>query len=238
MIRVNDDGSSGAVPFPAALGTWAIAWTLGSVFAAPLLVVASGGSVGGDLGVYRLVLIASAGWAVFLGSLAFVSRRVGSGRFAVDFGLAVRGRDLLAVPLGIAGQFLIVPALYVPLRAQWPDVFDPARISERAEELVAGATGVEIVLLVAVVVLGAPVVEELVYRGLLQRSAVEVLGRGVALVAASLLFAVIHFSPVEYPGLFVAGLLFGGCVTATGRLGPAVLAHAAFNAAGLYTVLR
>lgn len=232
------DGKSPAVvPMSSALGTWAIAWTLGSVFAAPLIVVVSGGSVGGDLGVFRLALVASAGWAVFLVALAVLSRRAGTGRFTVDFGLTVRFRDLLGVPVGIAGQFLIVPAVYVPLRAQWPDVFDPARISERAEDLVAGATGAEIVVLVLVVALGAPLVEELVYRGLLQRSAVAPLGRALALVAASLLFALIHFSPVEYPGLFVAGLLFGGCVTATGRLGPAVVAHAAFNAAGLYSVL-
>ena len=50
--------------------------------------------------------------------------------------------------------------------------------------------------------------------------------------------ALIHFSPVEYPGLFLAGLVFGGCVAATGRIGPAILTHAAFNATGLVMVLQ
>ncbi|MFZ9040629.1 MAG: CPBP family intramembrane glutamic endopeptidase [Ilumatobacteraceae bacterium] len=210
---------------------------MGSLFAAPLVVVLSGGAVGENLGVFRLALVASVGWAVFLAALALVSRRSGSGRFATDFSLSIRPVDAAAVPLGVAGQLLLVPAVYVPLRAVWPDVFDPTRISERAEELVGGATGVEIVLLVAVVAIGAPLIEELVYRGLLQRSAAERFGRGVGVVGVSLLFALIHLSPVEYPGLFVAGLLFGGCAALTGRLGPAVLAHAAFNATGVYTVL-
>jgi membrane protease YdiL (CAAX protease family) len=56
-------------------------------------------------------------------------------------------------------------------------------------------------------------------------------------VSASAWFALVHFSPVEYPGLFLAGLVFGGCVVATGRIGPAILTHAAFNAVGLVIVL-
>jgi hypothetical protein len=227
-----------SVPLSAAFATWAVAWSLGSIVAAPVVVVATGGSVGDDLGVTRLALVAVTGWAVLAIGLVVASRRSGTGRFRTDFAVTVRPVDLLAIPVGVVGQFVVVPAAYVPLRALWPDTFDPGRVSERAEALVDGVSGVEVALLVAVVAVGAPVMEELVYRGLLQRSAAALVGPWSALVATSLLFAVIHFSPVEYPGLFLAGLLFGGCLAVTGRLGPAVIAHAAFNAAGLYTVLR
>jgi uncharacterized protein len=128
--------------------------------------------------------------------------------------------------------------LYLPLREIWPDTFSDERIEERAQDLADRAGGWATVLLVVVVVIGAPVVEELVYRGLLQRSLSTVVGAGFGLVAASTFFSLIHFSPVEYPGLFVAGLVFGGCVVLTGRIGPAIVTHAAFNAAGLFVVLR
>jgi hypothetical protein len=94
------------------------------------------------------------------------------------------------------------------------------------------------VLLVVVVVVGAPLVEELVYRGLLQRSVSSAIGAGAGLVSTSLWFALVHFSPVEYPGLFLAGLVFGACVVLTGRIGPAIVTHAAFNATGLVVVLQ
>ena len=56
---------------------------------------------------------------------------------------------------------------------------------------------------------------------------------GPALLIASAFFALIHFRPVEYPGLFVVGLVFGACVLLTGRLGLAFAAHMAFNVTGL-----
>jgi membrane protease YdiL (CAAX protease family) len=94
------------------------------------------------------------------------------------------------------------------------------------------------VLLVLVVVVGAPLVEEIVYRGLLQRSLAGRFGRSAAWVLGAALFAGIHLQAVELPGLLVAGLVFGAGLLLTGRLGASVLAHVAFNAAGLALVAR
>ena len=93
------------------------------------------------------------------------------------------------------------------------------------------------VVLVFVVVIGAPLVEELLYRGLLQGAFVARISELPALLAGASWFALIHFRPVEYPGLFVVGLVFGMCALATGRLGMAIVAHAAFNATGLLSVM-
>ncbi|QRN80657.1 MAG: hypothetical protein JK586_03530, partial [Nocardiopsis sp. BM-2018] len=41
---------------------------------------------------------------------------------------------------------------------------------------------------------------------------------------------------LELPGLFEAGLVFGACLLVTGRLGTAMVAHAAFNATALAAV--
>ena len=70
-----------------------------------------------------------------------------------------------------------------------------------------------------IVCVGAPIVEELVYRGLLQRSFAARFDHVLAWLAASAWFAVIHFRAVEYPGLFVFGLVAGACLLVTGRLG-------------------
>jgi len=139
----------------------------------------------------------------------------------------------------VLGQLVVIPLVYIPLRGLWPDTFSKAELEERAQELADKADGWTVVLLALVVVVGAPIVEELVYRGLLQRSmARTMIGGGGALLFTSLWFALVHPSPVEYPGLFLAGLMFGAGALLTDRIGPAVLTHAAFNATGLVMALR
>jgi uncharacterized protein len=49
----------------------------------------------------------------------------------------------------------------------------------------------------------------------------------------AMLFALVHFRVVEYPGLFVFGLILGFCAMRTGRLGMSICAHVGFNLTGL-----
>lgn len=221
-----------------ALGTWAIAWTIGGLVVTPLLILAAGAAVGDDLTIPQLSLATAGAWVVFLVAVAFASRRFGTGDVGADLGLGFRPIDLLGIPVGVATQLLAIPALYWPLRDLWPDTFSTARLEERAQELADKAGGWTTVLLAIVVVVGAPVVEEVVYRGLVQRSLTSAGGIAAGIGATSLLFAAIHLSPIEIPGLFLAGVVFGVGVAITGRIGPAVLTHAGFNAAGLVLVLR
>lgn len=224
--------------FGPAMGTWAVAWIAGTVVAAPIVVVAVGGSLGEDLTIPQLAAVSAAAWAVMIVALMVASRRFGTGDPIVDYAATFRPLDVVGIPLGVATQLLFVPLLYLPLRGVWPDTFSDERIEERAQDLADRAGGWSTVLLVLVVVVGAPLVEEFVYRGMLQRSVSTVVGAAFGLVSTSVWFALVHFSPVEYPGLFLAGLVFGGCVVATGRLGPAIVTHAAFNATGLVVVLQ
>ena len=55
----------------------------------------------------------------------------------------------------------------------------------------------------------------------------------LAVLASAAIFALIHFRPVEYPGLFVIGLVLGTCALLTGRLGMAIACHIGFNVTGL-----
>lgn len=192
-----------------------------------------GADFAGDLTIREIAVGAVISWATFLVALYVVSVRSGTGDIVADYRLAFRPIDLLALPAGVATQLVLIPAVYWPLQQIWPDAFAEEQLEERAIDLAERADGMSALLLVVVVAIGAPLFEELVYRGLLQRSFAAVVGRWWGLVAAAAWFSLVHLTPVEYPGLFVAGLVFGLGLALTDRLGPSVLAHVGFNAAGL-----
>lgn len=222
-------------PAPA-IAAWAVSWIVGPFLLASLAVVAIDGDAD-DPSIAAIAVASAAGWLAFAGALWWTSRSRGTGDVLADLAVRVRPIDVLAAPAGVLLQLVVVPLAYVPLRHYWPDTFSNDQIEERARDLADKAHGFTTVVLVLVVVVGAPIVEELVYRGLLQRSVARAAGGLPALVVVSLWFAAIHFQPVELVGLFLAGMLFGGCTLLTGRIGPGMIAHAAFNAAGLALVL-
>ena len=111
-------------------------------------------------------------------------------------------------------------------------------MEERAKELWDRASGGWIIALVIVVVIGAPIIEEIVYRGLILQSLQGRINDVLALVVSSAWFAAIHLQPVEFPGLFAFALVLGACFLLTGRLACPIIAHAAFNAVGLLLVAQ
>ncbi len=225
------------VPFGPAMGVWAVAWVVGGAVLGAAAIVIMGANFDDPLTIPQTGVAALVGWASFIVALGIASRRYGTGDMAADYAIRFRPIDLVGIPIGVVTQFVLVPVLYLPLRGAWPDTFSRERLEENARELADRAGGLNTVVLVVIVVVGAPIVEELVYRGLIQRSTASLIGVWPALVATSMWFAIIHFRPIEYPGLFLAGLVFGACVVATGRLGPAIVTHAAFNAAGIINLL-
>ncbi|MDE0066665.1 MAG: type II CAAX endopeptidase family protein [Acidimicrobiaceae bacterium] len=94
------------------------------------------------------------------------------------------------------------------------------------------------VLLAVLVALFIPVIEEIVYRGLLW-SALEKRGMGetAVLIASSLIFAAIHLEPARFPILFVLGVALGFGRIRTGRLGPCITAHVCLNSVGMIALL-
>jgi membrane protease YdiL (CAAX protease family) len=166
------------------------------------------------------------------------SRRSGTGDFVEDYKVRFRALDLVGLPIGVLSQLVLVPLVYLPLTRLWPDTFTDDRLSENAEKLADRAGGATMVLLVLMVCVGAPIVEELVYRGLLQGSFAARFNHVAAWIVAAAWFAVIHFRPVEYPGLFAFGLVVGACFLVTRRLGMSMATHVAFNVTGLLLAVR
>jgi membrane protease YdiL (CAAX protease family) len=175
-------------------------------------------------------------WASFLVAAVAVSRRFGSGRFVEDFRFTFRVNDLLGLPIGVACQLVMVPLLYWPLQKIWSDTFHSDELSQRARDLWDRADGVWLVVLVVVVAIGAPLVEEIIYRGMIQQALHSRIDDVLAVVLSALFFALIHLQPVEIPGLFAFGLVVGICFMRTGRLGMSILVHVGFNATGLLLV--
>jgi len=92
---------------------------------------------------------------------------------------------------------------------------------------------------VIVVFVATGLAEELVFRGILLRTGIRLLGPRAGLLYVTLVFAVLHiglWSPVGLLFVFLSGLLFGMVVLATKGLWGAALAHAVANVA-VYLIL-
>ncbi|MGH9062243.1 MAG: lysostaphin resistance A-like protein, partial [Acidimicrobiales bacterium] len=138
--------------------------------------------------------------------------------------------------IGLACQYVLVPGLYLPFEQIYPSLSH--QLARPAEQNVGGGHGVVAgVVLVAFLAVGAPLVEELFFRGLLLRALLGRTRAPVAMVLSALLFAMAHFEAVQFAGLALFGCVLGYLACRTGRLGPGMAAHAAFNAAAVVTLL-
>ena len=165
-------------------------------------------------------------WIGYGGWPLLISRTKGNGPVA-DFGWKFKASDLYQGLLVGAGlQLFAVPALYLFLFL----FIGEQDVSEAARGLTDMAAGpVDVVLLILIVVVGAPVVEELFFRGLLLRSVERRFGPWPAIIVSSLVFAAVHFQLLQFPALAMFGLLAGWLTIRSGRLGPAIWAHVGFN---------
>lgn len=227
-------GDGAHFPVPVLFFAWVGAFVVANILAA--VIFGASGAASGEEPIWVVGLVAVSLWAPLLVVLVMLSRRMGSGNFMRDYSVGFRAVDLAGIPIGIASQLLLVNLVYWPLRELFPSTFNVDKVEDRARGLFDRADGAWIVVLVLVVVVGAPIVEELVYRGFIHGSLRGRLSDGLALLGAAVWFTLIHFTPVEYPGLFAFAVVLGLCFHGTGRLGMAIVAHMAFNATGLILV--
>jgi membrane protease YdiL (CAAX protease family) len=155
-----------------------------------------------------------------------------------DFGLRVAPIDALVG--GVAGvffQIIVLPVFYVPIF--WLTNTDVDELGETAREITDRADGAfSVTMLVILVVIGAPIVEELFYRGLVLRSLERRFGQVVAIVASGLFFGLVHIPNfIGVPGLALFGMFLAYITLRTGRLGLAIVCHMAFNAITVINLL-
>ena len=167
---------------------------------------------------------------VFVACL-WVAKRWGTGGVARSLGFRVRGRDIgwgaltwLAIYFGNVVLAIVIKLTKVPLHSN-------------VRGLDGGSRGRSLLLPLALVaIIAAPLVEELVFRGVVLRSFRSVMSDRKAIVAQGVLFGLAHVQAAFGAGnlglvllLSWAGIGFGFIANRMRRLGPSMFGHAIFN---------
>lgn len=188
----------------------------------------------GDPGGTIVELIVSLGvlWAGLLGAVFYVSKRRGTGSLSRDFGWGFRKQDIGIGALGaIIGRSATV-VVAIPLYAAFHDLLRNPSVGVPTHKLTGGLFAVYAVT----ACVGAPIVEELFFRGLIQSRLVWRYGstRGIGITSA--MFGAGHLIGWQGPASLLAataigagGVVLGYLRNRTGRLGTSQVAHALFN---------
>jgi hypothetical protein len=108
-------------------------------------------------------------------------------------------------------------------------------------QLVESPAGPWLVVMSIQVVLVAPLLEEVLYRGILQRTMTSLdLGRWTGIIITSIIFVAMHVGAAQWhalPALFVLSLGFGWVYERTGRLAAPIAMHITFNGINLALAL-
>ncbi len=170
------------------------------------------------------------------GSCIVASRALGTGSLVRDFGWRLRTID-------IAWSLVVLIASIIARVAFALAVGTDSSTSDDLRDGLLDHHDVLAVFLVAALI-GAPLFEELVFRGAIQRGLTKLTGKYVAIVAQGLLFGFYHvvgafdLVSVFYVGsLSIIGVVFGVAADRTGRLGPTMLAHFLSNALAMTVLL-
>jgi membrane protease YdiL (CAAX protease family) len=189
--------------------------------------------LGAALGLPRIVrlVVGQAGlWSGLLGACWVVSRRFGTGHLFRDFGLVVAWSDvgwglLMSIAGRIAVAIAVIPLLPFPRLVGGND--DLFRVF--------GSDTASFVMVAVLAVVGAPIVEELFFRGVLQGAFLDRMGTVGAVALSSMLFGLAHFNPILGLGnvsvivaVSAAGVIFGITVRLR-RIGSSMFAHSFFN---------
>lgn len=222
-------------PTPAAPGLWnpleaipvfVIALVIGGVLTAPVLAF--------DSCVVRTAWAALAGEAGFAGAVLLWVRYVnhaplsslGAPREPLkDLGLGLGGGVLLLVSAGAA--LALVKLLVFVVVGHMPT--EPQQVD-------ACVHGTAVLALAPVVVLAAPIGEELFFRGFLYNGLRRRMSILPSVLIASVAFGLVHVHPLLIPPLAVVGAGLALIYERRQSLLASMTAHAVFNAVGIVTI--
>jgi len=185
---------------------------------------AAGGSVAAFL----------AGFAAFTGAVVFIFLLLGYfGERPRKLGVSLErpGRNVL---VGLAGEFMVYPLFFLAGVAVFyvarffgrtPPPQEPIKIFMQLKE----QGGAFFYSYIVFVVLIGPVCEELIFRGFIQNALRRYTGARGAVVASSLIFAVLHLNIYVALPIFFLGLFFLFFFEKTGNLLAPVSLHCLHN---------
>jgi membrane protease YdiL (CAAX protease family) len=206
---------------------------VGNALAVVLLAMKGHASAAAQAWMAVLVLVGP--WCLLGGWPLYAVRRKGSGPVR-DFGLRL---DLPSAALGVLGGLagLLCAAAVAWVQLQITHQPLDARASAVARDIVA-ASRPALVAFALATAFGAPIVEELAFRGL-TFGAFRKVGQPVvwATVWTTVLFAVFHFEPARLPVLLVLGGWLGVVRAYTGSTTASIVAHMTVNIPGAVLIL-
>lgn len=158
-------------------------------------------------------------------------RKWGTGSMVRDIGLRARWID---IPIGIAGGVTLVIGLFVySIVSHVIGLPNGSNLTDVAKE---GRSVAVFVFLIVTAGLIAPIVEEMVFRGVIQRGIASKVTPWAAVGLQAVVFGMAHVTPSEgwgnvnlILGLALTGLGLGAITRSTGRLATSMIAHATFN---------
>jgi hypothetical protein len=211
------------------IGSWATAFAVAAALAAAA-------AAGAEPGIGAVVLLgAVVPWIVLVGWPVRATRRWGNGP-VIDLGWSVSRSD---VGWGLGGglAIMLLGALAALLTQSIAGPYESAA-GQAAAQLARTAPAWQVWAFALVVLVGAPVAEELAFRGMLWAGVVRAgAAPPVALAITAGVFALFHFEPVRIGVLLVVGAGLGWLRMRTGGLGAPTIAHAVNNAPGALAIL-
>jgi len=92
-------------------------------------------------------------------------------------------------------------------------------------------------VLIFIVVIAAPVAEEIVFRGVLLPSLVAHIGEGRAIAVTAVVFSAMHLNMFSFLPILLVGWVLAWLYLRSGSLWVSIVGHSAFNALGVVVVL-
>lgn len=172
----------------------------------------------------------SVAWAVF------VARRWGDGKWS-SVGWSFKWSDLGWGPLTWLTAVVLEAVIAVVILAL--DVPFTSNV-----DLEGSTDRTYVIALLIAAVIAAPIVEEVIFRGIVMRGFLSCMPAVLAIVLQGVLFGAVHFDPVRGVGntglvavLAGVGIVLGGAAYLFRRLGPVIIAHAILNGVALAIAL-
>ncbi|HSN03097.1 MAG TPA: type II CAAX endopeptidase family protein [Acidimicrobiales bacterium] len=180
-------------------------------------------------------------WIGFVGATVIASKINGSGSLVRDFNLSwPNWRDLgSGAAGGVLGRlwplFILFLVAVGTHRGFGPNSASAPRLLGESPTNASGW-----LILIVLTVVGAPLVEELYFRGLVQGAFSQRIGAIPSIFVTALIFSLVHLTSEGLAAplaLFPMALILGYLRHKTGRLAAGMIAHATFNASILLLFL-
>jgi membrane protease YdiL (CAAX protease family) len=180
---------------------------------------------------WGLIIAFSAPWLALAGWPIVATMRKGNGP-KLDLGLSAPRTHLrFGFVAGVASLVTASLMAVVVTRFTGP-------LSSTAGDVGLNQTGIVLVLFVFMAMFGAPIVEEIAFRGMLYGALAKAhINEHLVVVITALVFALFHFEPKRFLILLVIGIILGEVRRRTGSTSAAIVAHVVNNAPAAIYIL-